>query len=101
MAANRRPARITRQDAEDIAARALLYIAEDGARLGRFLSETGLDPQTLTTRARSPEMLGAVLGHLMNDESALLAFSANAGFAPEDIAKAEAMLGTATPWDST
>lgn len=101
MVGGRRPTRLTKETAQDIGARALLFVAEDGARLGRFLAETGLDPQTLRSRARSPEILGAVLGHLMTDESALLAFAANAGFAPEDIARAEAMLGTATPWDST
>lgn len=101
MGGGRRATGMTREAAEEIAARALLFLAEDAGRLGRFLAETGLDPATLRGRARSPAILGAVLGHLMNDESALLAFAANAALAPEDIARAESQLGTATPWDST
>lgn len=97
----RRPGRLTIQSAEDIAARAILFLADDAARLGRFLAETGLEPATLREKLKAPETMAAVLGHLMADESSLLAFSANAGIAPEDVARAEAALGGGSPWDST
>ncbi len=97
----RRPGRLTIQSAEDIAVRAIVFLADDPARLGRFLAETGLEPATLREKLKAPETMAAVLGHLMADESSLLAFSANAGLAPEDVARAEAALGGGSPWDST
>ena len=101
MRTERRPATMTSTVAEEIGAQALLFVAEDGARLGRFLAETGLDPSVLAAQAKTPGMLAAVLGHLLTDESSLLAFAANAGLPPEDVARAEAALGTDKPWDST
>ncbi|MDX2159409.1 MAG: DUF3572 domain-containing protein [Hyphomicrobiaceae bacterium] len=97
----RRAARMTMDRAQDIAARALLFIAEDASRLGRFLAVTGLDPETLRCQARSPEMTGAALAHVMEDESTLLAFSANCSVPPEDLGAAIRMLGVSSPWDST
>ncbi len=101
MSGGRRPAKMTIDLAEEIGAQALLFMAEDSGRLGRFLAESGLEPGPLAAQARSPEMLAAVLGHLLSDESSLLAFAANAGLAPEDVVRAEAALGNAKPWDST
>jgi hypothetical protein len=97
----RRSARLDREAAEAMAARALLFLAEDPGRLGRFLAETGLDPVSLRVRAGSPEVIGAALGHVMADESTLLAFTANAGLAPESLGEAAALLGIAGPWEST
>ncbi len=97
----RRPRRMTKETAEAIAAQAFLFLAEDGGRLGRFLTETGLDPSALRQSAGDLTILSAVLGHLMADESSLLAFAANAGIAPEDVAGAEAELGGGAPWEST
>jgi len=97
----RRSGGMTREAAEQIAARALLFLAEDAGRLGRFLAETGLDPRALRGRMREPEILVAVTGYLMADESALLAFAANARLQPEEIARAEAALGGGSPWEST
>ncbi|MEZ5818291.1 MAG: DUF3572 domain-containing protein [Hyphomicrobiaceae bacterium] len=97
----RRAGRMTREAAEAIAARAFLFLAEESGRLGRFLAETGLDPGSLRGRMQDPAVLGAVLGYLMSDESALLAFAANAGVEPEDIARAEFELGGGSAWEST
>lgn len=96
-----RPRRMTRESAEEIAAHALLFLAEDSGRLGRFLAETGFDPRQLRSRMRDPATLSAVVGYLMADESALLAFAANAGLEPEDVARAEVALGGGSPWEST
>lgn len=92
---------MTREAGGQIAARAFLFLAEDSGRLGRFLAETGLDPRELRSRMRDPATLAAVLGHLMADESALLAFAANAGIKPEDVVMAEAALGGGSAWEST
>jgi hypothetical protein len=97
----RRSSRMTREGAEEIAGQAMLFLAEDSGRLGRFLTETGLDPASLRSRMRDADVLAAVLGHLLSDESALLAFAANAGLKPEDVARAEALLGGGSPWEST
>ena len=96
----RRTGRMTRATAEEIAARALLFLAGESDRLGRFIAETGLDPATLRSRMRDADALAAVLGHVLADESALLAFAANAGLRPEDVARAEAELTGGSPWES-
>jgi hypothetical protein len=80
--------------AEAIAARALLFLAEDDRRLVRFLGETGLDPATLKSRMGTPELLASVLGYLLGDESQLLVFAASAGLDPLDIGKAHQALET-------
>ncbi|MBS0244227.1 MAG: DUF3572 domain-containing protein [Proteobacteria bacterium] len=92
---------MTREAAEKIGARAVLFLAEDGQRLGRFLAETGLGPAELRASMRAPETLAAVLGHVLANESALLEFAANCGFKPDEIATAEAVLSGGSPWDST
>jgi len=97
----RRTGSMTREVAEAIAARALLFLAEDSARLGRFLAKTGLDPADFRGGIREPATLAAVMAYLMADESALLAFAANAGLEPEDVARAEIVLGGGSPWEST
>jgi len=97
----RRGRRLTRASAEAIGAQAFLFLAEDRGRLGQFLADTGLDPGDLREGGGEPALLAAVLGHIRCDESALLAFAANAGIAPEDVAAAEALLGGGSPWEST
>ena len=79
-------------DPEDIAIRALGFIATDPERLGRFLSLTGLGPETLRDAASQPWFLSAVLDFLGEDESALLTFAANSGLAPQSVALAREAL---------
>jgi hypothetical protein len=78
--------------AESIAAQGLAFLAAEPARLGRFLSLTGLTPGQVRARAGAPEILAAVLEHLVGDESLLLVFAASASVAPETIAPALAAL---------
>lgn len=84
-----------RDAAEALAISALGWLAQDGETLERFLSLSGLTPQTLREAAATPGFLGAVLAHLMNDESLLMAFAANETRAPEDIARAARLLDPA------
>lgn len=84
--------RSSRPDAEAIAIAALGFLASDPERLGRFLSLTGLGPETLRAAAAEPRFLADVLAHLAEDESSLLAFAANAGYAPEAVARAAVQL---------
>ncbi|MGL5446878.1 MAG: DUF3572 domain-containing protein [Rhabdaerophilum sp.] len=79
-------------DPEMIAIHALGFLAEDPARLSRFLDITGLSPSTLREAATEPRFLASVLDYLMADESLMLAFAAQSGSAPETIAAASLAL---------
>lgn len=80
------------EDAETIALQGLGFLAQEPERLGRFLALTGMGPAELRDRAQTPQVLLAILEHLMQDESLLLVFSAEAGIDPEAIAPAHARL---------
>lgn len=72
-------------NAETVALVALAFLADDAERLGRFLALTGLGPAELRTDARTPRIMTAILEHLRQDESLLLAFAANNSIQPETI----------------
>ena len=95
-----RPGTMSKPAAQDLGARALLFLAEDEGRLIRFLSETGLDPAGLQEQAGTDTTLAAVLGHLLDDESLLLVFTSAAAVEPEDVQSARASLGGTATWDS-
>jgi hypothetical protein len=75
--------------AQSIAVAALNFLAADGERLERFLSVTGLGPHNLRAAATDPGFYGSVLDYLLADEPLLLAFSANAGLDPGEIARVQ------------
>lgn len=83
------------EEAEQAAIRALAFIAEDEARLDRFLRLTGLNPEGLRERAAQPAFLAAVLEYLLGDETLLLTFAGNTGTDPAFIARAHRALGGA------
>lgn len=85
-----------REEAETIALEALGFLAGDQERLGRFLADTGIGPDTLMRQASTPATMTAVLDHLLGDESMLLVFAATAGYRPEHIAAAHAVLTAPT-----
>ena len=87
-----KPAALAREAAEAIALQGLTFLAEDPARMLRFLKLTGLEPGDVRARAGTPELLLAVLEHLGADESLLLVFASSRGVAPESIARAVALL---------
>jgi hypothetical protein len=80
------------ETAETIGLEALAFVAEDSVRFGRFLAWTGLSPGPLRGEAAAPHTLLAVLDHLADDESLLLVFAAGAGYAPEAVERARALL---------
>ena len=86
MRSKRRP--IDREAAEAIAIQGLAFLAEEPARLQRFLLVTGLEPSEIRARADTPELMSAVLEHLAGDESLLLVFAAGRQLAPDSIALA-------------
>ena len=85
-------AAMPRDEADAIALQGLAFLAEDEARMARFLAITGMDPAGLRDRVGTPELNRAVLEHLAGDESLLLVFAATSGIDPERIAPAIAAL---------
>jgi hypothetical protein len=81
-----------REAAEQIAVAALNFLSTDAEHLGGFLAATGLGPHNLREAARDPDFLAGVLHHIMQDESLLLAFAANASVSPETVAQADLVL---------
>jgi len=88
MAIHRTPA----PDPEEIALKALSFLASDPDRLGAFLAVTGLGPDTIRASARQPGFLLAVLDHLAADEALLLAFAANMKLDPTAVGNARLQL---------
>jgi hypothetical protein len=82
--------------AQAIALAGIAFLAEDPARLRRFLDLTGLSPTALRHQIATPELQGAVLEHIAADESLLLAFAANRAIDPETIAPALSVLQAAS-----
>lgn len=75
-------------DAEATAIAALSFIASDPERLVRFLSVTGITPQTLRSAAQDPSFLAQVMEYVAADEALLMTFAANEGVSPEAVARA-------------
>lgn len=80
-----------------VAIAALTFLAADPERLTKFLSMTGLGPHNLRGAAADPGFCGSVLDYLLADEPLLLAFAADAGFEPGDVARAHQGLGEPPP----
>jgi hypothetical protein len=88
---------VSEEFAEETAIAALAFIASEPERLDRFLSMTGLRPETLRAAALEPGFLGQVLNHLAEDESLLLAFAANAILDPASVTAAHQSLNRPVP----
>ncbi|MEZ5776129.1 MAG: DUF3572 domain-containing protein [Hyphomicrobiaceae bacterium] len=82
----------TAAEAEEIAIRALGFLAAEPDRLARFLALSGLAPESLREMAGTPAFQAAVMDHLIGDESMLLVFADEARLPPERIAAAAALL---------
>ena len=81
-----------RDAAEAIAAQALGFIASDSARLGRFLAESGIGPETIRQAATDPAFLPAVLDFILSHEADLLDFAAHLGIDPKHVTAARRLL---------
>ena len=82
-----------REAAEIVAVQALSFIAGDPERLGQFLAETGLGPQTLRTAASDPHFLKSVLDFVMRDDATVKALATATQLHPTNIAAARQALG--------
>jgi len=88
-----KPGRSPAEVAEIVAIRALAFLAGDPERLGQFLTESGIGPQTLRSSAADPRFLAGVLDFIMRDDDTVKAFSDFSQFPPPTIAAAREALG--------
>jgi hypothetical protein len=82
---------------ESVAIAALGFLAAEGTRLERFLALSGLGPHNLRLAAADAGFLTAVLDYVAADEGLLVAFAAEQGLDPADVARARASLGGTPP----
>jgi hypothetical protein len=80
--------RVSAEDAEAIAIRALGFVAADPQLLPRFLAVTGIEAGAIRRAAAEPGFLAGVLNFVLAHEPTLIAFAENAGVPPEDVAAA-------------
>ena len=88
----RKPVHNPREVAEIVAVQALSFIAGDPTRLGSFLAESGIGPETLRNAAADPHFLGSVLDFVMRDDATVKAFAAASELHPTNIAAARQAL---------
>jgi hypothetical protein len=81
------------QAAAELAIAALGFIAADPERLGRFLADTGIGPESIRQAAGEPRFLAGVLDHVAGDETLLLAFAAEQEIEPSSVMRARDALG--------
>ena len=82
-----------REVAEIVAVQALSFIAAEPERLGLFLAESGIGPETLRTAAANPQFLAHVLDFVMRDDATVKAFATASDLHPTNIAAARQVLG--------
>src|SRR5882762_11553517 len=77
-----------REVAENVAIQALSFVAGDPERLGVFLAETGIGPETLRSAAADPHFLAGVLDFVLRDDATVKEFAAASELDPTTIAAA-------------
>jgi hypothetical protein len=82
-----------REVSEIVAIQALSFIAGDPERLGLFLAESGIGPETLRHAASDPNFLASVLDFILRDDATVKAFAAVSEYHPTTIAAAREALG--------
>jgi len=81
-----------REVAEIVAIQALSFVAGDPERLGAFLAESGIGPDTLRNAAADPHFLASVLDFVMRDDASVKAFATASQLHPTNIAAAHQAL---------
>jgi hypothetical protein len=82
-----------REVAEIVAIQALSFVAEEPARLGAFLAESGIGPETLRSAAADPQFLVSVLDFVLRDDATVKAFADASQLHPTNVAAARQALG--------
>jgi hypothetical protein len=86
------------QVAETVAIQALSFLAQEPARLGAFLAETGLGPESIRSAAQDKSFLVGVLDFILNDEGLIDDFGAAHDIKPRQLIAAREALGGPT-WE--
>jgi Protein of unknown function (DUF3572) len=88
----KKPVKNPREVAEIVAIQALSFIAGEPERLGLFLAESGIGPETLRNAASDPRFLSSVLDFIMRDDATVKAFANVSQLHPTNIAAAHQAL---------
>jgi hypothetical protein len=88
----KKPVQNAREVAEIVAVQALSFVAGDPERLGLFLAESGIGPETLRSAAADPHFLASVLDFVLRDDATVTAFAAASELDPATIAAARQVL---------
>ncbi len=80
--------------AETLAIGALAFLAGRPEALAGFLQLSGLDPADLRNAAAESGFLAGLLDYFLANEALLVDYAADAGIAPEEIARARATLNS-------
>jgi hypothetical protein len=83
---------LSREGAEQLAIRALAFLAGEPEELGRFLALAGLGPETIRNAASDPAFLAGVMEYFMENEPLLLVFTAREKVRPTMFAAARYLL---------
>jgi hypothetical protein len=94
----KKPVKNPREVAEIVAIQELSFIAGEPERLGLFLAESGIGPETLRTSAADPRFLASVLDFVMRDDATVKAFAKISELRPTNIAAAHQAL-TDPDWE--
>ena len=86
------------QVAETLAIQALSFLGQEPARLGAFLAESGLGPETIREAAKEPSFLVAVLDFILNDAGLVDDFCKALDLKPRQLIAAREALG-GPPWE--
>ena len=89
----KKPVHNAREVAEIVAVQALSFLAGDPQRLGAFLAESGIGPETLRSSAADPHFLASVLDFVLRDDATVKAFANASQLHPTNIAAAREVLG--------
>jgi hypothetical protein len=88
----KKPVQNPREVAEIVGIQALSFLAGDPARLGAFLAETGIGPETLRSAAADPQFLISVLDFVLRDDATVKAFADVSQLHPTNVAAARQAL---------
>jgi hypothetical protein len=88
----KKPVQNPREVAEIVAIQALSFVAGDSERLGLFLAETGIWPDTLRKSAADPKFLASVLDFVLRDDATVKAFAKASDLHPTNVMAAREVL---------
>jgi hypothetical protein len=83
--------------ARDIVLKYIIYLANDGERLGHFCGQHMIAPAELKQRLDEPIFQGFIFDCLLADEQELVAFASDQGVAPENMLALRAKLPGFSP----